>query len=253
MPCPKSDNINMRSFYLANRKKILFVLFSIFFYFIIDLTNGTLRIHSPENGVILFGLSYLFMFTSFIILCRMTKLKRPLVLYGVLFYVGLSSIYATFADRAKAAIYLYTNQSDIDLLTKYVSEVRREDGFLRDQSTDPFYTIYYWDVFFSKQKATLGNAMDKLGIYRIKKYPDHVEYEIAAYSGRYRSLSLIRYATTEDHPTPSSRYAEAKYYDLNAFWGCQRCKFVSLDSSSCYWWGNAKDRKKDELAATQSP
>ncbi len=243
----------MRSFYLANQKKILFVLFSIFFYFIVDLTAGTLGGHSPASSVILSFLSYLLMFISFVLLCRMTKLRRPVVLYGILLYIGLSTIYGTFSDQAKASIYLHTNQADIDSLTRYVSEVKREDEFLRDQSTEPFYTIYYWDVFFSKQKRSLESAMDRLGIYMIKKYPDHVEYEISGYSNRQRSLSLVQFGAAQDHLIPENAYAKTKYYDLNGSWGCQSCTYKVLDSSYLYWWGNVKDRKKDELAATKAP
>ena len=161
-------------------------------------------------------------------------------------------VYGTFSHEAKASIDLHTNQADVDSLTRYVSEVKREDEFLRDQSTEPFYTIYYWDVFFSKQKRSLESAMTKAGYLHDQEIPRSCRVLDLGVFKRQRSLSLVQFGSAQDHLIPENAYAKTKYYDLNGSWGCEK-PYRKAGIAPISIGGGTEQTARNTYPATKAP
>lgn len=234
----------MRQFCEKYKKRLIFCIFSIVFYYIIDLSMLTLQVHLLEFGVILLLLSYLFLFLSICFLISITTLRNPSIVFGIIIFILINISYNTFSDYLKTSLYYYSNKDDLQLLTKFVSEIERDDEALRDQSLEPFFTIYYWDIFFSEHKSTLGNLMDKLHIFFIKKHPDYYEYEISGYSfNRLKTISLVKYNSFDAIIRNEKNSAVKKTSSINENWYYKRCHYNSLNDRHDYWRGIVTDSK----------
>lgn len=242
-----ADNSKMKSFYENNKKKVIFCIFSIFFYFLMDITILTLQVNYLEIGVSLLLLSYVFLFISFCLYCYMTRISFPVFISGVTIIACLCFVYSLGSDYTKTSLYYHANQEDINSLVQMVHEIKREDEALRDQSSEEFYTIYYWDMFLSEHKNTLASMMTKLHLLLIKKHPNYIEFQISGYStSHYETISIIKYLTNDTSIINNKCSTVKNSSQLYGSWYYNYHHYDLLSGHYDYWWGVVNDPKQDE-------